>query len=539
MSSCSKPILTLTLLTLIGGYGQCACTITGILPSGVKIGTKVDVNLTGKFDVWPISFWCSNPIIKIIPLSTKGSISVEVPASVHPEWLWIRGYDSKGFSEAKPFFVGNINEIQETETNDKTQTAQKLIEPSVITGRLAKSGDIDCFSYPLQKGETLVASLCANQILNSPMDSVLQIVSSDGFVLGQNHDEKNLDPELVFKAPKEGIYIIRLFAFPAEPNSTIRFAGDNSYLYRLTITNGPFALVPFPIAIPAKHSGLVTIRGWNLNKNCDTVYVKASLNQKDTLFHPLWPNTITAIRSEGESHLHNSKSNIALTVPSTISLDSATIKAPNTMFLKMVKGKGIDIKAKSHSLGFLMTPIIRVRDSKGKIVHVFEPNDLHQDTYGTLTLSTDEIYKFEVYDLFDHISPRHICILEITDLQPNFEINSKSDSILITDKKQTVLMVNVTKKNGFSEPIEIFASGLPIGFNCKQEQTQKKDGLSISLTFSAGPAATQGAFQLTACVKGSNMPNRRIMAKSGNGPDQPFFWIQSIPEINKTGNIKK
>ena len=539
MPNCIKSILALTFLAFTGGFCQSAPAITAMFPTGVKIGTKADINLTGKFDIWPIAFWCTNPNIKVTALNTKGLISVDVPPLVQPEQIWIRGYDSKGFSEAKPLFVGNLNEVLESESNDKSKTAQKLESPSIISGRLSKSGDIDCFSYALRKGETLVASLCANQIFNSPMDAVLQVVSPEGFVLGQDHDENRLDPELVFKAPEDGNYIIRLFAFPSEPNSTIRFAGDIGYIYRLTITNGPFALVPFPLTFPASKSGLVPIRGWNLTKNCNTAKLEASSNATDTLFHPTWANTVSAIRCEGDSLVLDPKSKVPLPFPSTISLDSPSTKTPHSLLIKLGKGKGIDIKAKSRSLGLLMNPVIRIRNSNGSVIHVFEPQDLHQDTVGTLSSLNDEIYTMVISDLFDHSSPRHICLLEITEIKPYFEIILTVDSILIAGKKQTELIVNLTKKNGFKEPIEITAEGLPKGFLFTQESNPKTDSQTISLKFSATPGATPGAFQLSAGIKGSTIPKRRIFAKSVNGPDRANFWIQSVPEVEITNPPNK
>ncbi len=539
MPNCLKPLLIFTLLTLSGGHCHSAPAINALFPTGVKIGTKVDINLTGKFDIWPISFWCSDPKIKITALKTKGLISVDVPPMVQPDMVWIRGYDAKGFSEAKPLFVGTTNEILEAESNDKTNSAQKLDSPSIISGRLVKAGDIDCFSYPLKKGDTLVASLCANQIFNSPMDAVLQIVSPDGFVLGQDHDANRLDPELVFQAPKDGNYIVRLFAFPSEPNSTIRFAGDNGYIYRLTITNGPFALVPFPLTFQATNSGLISIRGWNLSPNCNSVKLNPCSNTTETLFHPFWANTVSALRCEGESLVLDPTNKAPLPIPSSLSLDAPQAKSPPIFFIKLSKGKGIEIKAKSQSLGFLMNPVIRIRNSKGIVAQVFEPPGLHQDTSGTFTSTTDETFSLEITDLFDHHSPRHICVLELTPIKPNFEIHPSLDSILVTGKNPTELTLNIIKKNGFNDPIEILSENLPNGFVLTQDPYQKKEGQTISLKFSGSPKASLGAFQLNARIKGSTDPKRRITVKSVNGPDRVNFWIQSVPEAEKPMNINK
>ena len=120
--------------------------------------------------------------------------------------------------------------------------------PAAVTGVLAKSGDVDCYSVMLKQGDTLVASMIANPVLGTSMDGVIQISDSRGFVLNQNDDSKGVDPQLVVKIPRDGNYLVRAFAFPAAPNSTVRFAGAADYRYVLRLTTGPFVdtSIPFP-----------------------------------------------------------------------------------------------------------------------------------------------------------------------------------------------------------------------------------------------------------------------------------------------------
>src|SRR5262249_36007488 len=134
----------------------------------------------------------------------------------------------------------------------------------VVNGRLEKQGDVDGFALRLAKGQTLVASVLANRGLGSPMDAVLQVASADGFVLDQNNDYHGLDPQLVFTAPADGTYVVRTFAFPAVPDSGIRFAGGETFIYRLTLTTGGFAEYAYPLAVPRADPGQVELVGWNI-----------------------------------------------------------------------------------------------------------------------------------------------------------------------------------------------------------------------------------------------------------------------------------
>ena len=96
------------------------------------------------------------------------------------------------------------------------------------------------------------------------MDAVLQVVSQEGLVLAQNDDDVGRDPRIVFEAPSAGTYIVRLFAFPAKPDSSIRFAGGSDYVYRLTLTTGGFIDYAFPLAVGRDGPKAVEAIGWNI-----------------------------------------------------------------------------------------------------------------------------------------------------------------------------------------------------------------------------------------------------------------------------------
>src|SRR5262249_51551625 len=84
--------------------------------------------------------------------------------------------------------------------------------------------------------------------------------------LAQNDDAPDRDPLLVFTAPADGSYLVRVFAFPAEPDSRIGFAGGDAYIYRLTLTTGGFLDHLYPLSVARSAPGPVEIEaaGWNI-----------------------------------------------------------------------------------------------------------------------------------------------------------------------------------------------------------------------------------------------------------------------------------
>src|SRR5262249_13830383 len=178
---------------------------------------------------------------------------------------WLRLFDEAGASSLRPFVIGALPEVVEAEPNDEPQGPQRLgVAAATVNGRLAKAGDVDGFAVPLLQGETLVADLAANRVLGSPMDAVLQVVSPQGFVLAQNDDDTGRDPRIIFDAPASGTYVVRLFAFPAKPDSRIQFAGGSTFLYRLTLTTGGFLDHAFPMAVGREGLQEVEAVGWNI-----------------------------------------------------------------------------------------------------------------------------------------------------------------------------------------------------------------------------------------------------------------------------------
>ncbi len=192
-------------------------------PAGVQRGETVTVEAGGKFAAWPPQIWTDRPGITVEAAEKKGELKISTSAKTLPGLYWIRLYNAEGASAQRPFVVGTLPEQMETEPNNDYRKPQEVAETSVIiNGRLNGSNDVDTFAVKLAEGQTLVASMTANEVLGSPMDAVLEITSTAGFRLAYNHDTYNLDPQIVFTAPAEGTYLVRTFAL-LPPNQSIVF----------------------------------------------------------------------------------------------------------------------------------------------------------------------------------------------------------------------------------------------------------------------------------------------------------------------------
>ena len=124
------------------------------------------------------------------------------------------------------------------------------------------------------------------------MDGVLQVVSPDGFVLDQNNDWHGLDPQVAFTAPKDGTYLVRLFAFPAIAGLRASASpGGETFVYRLTLTTGGFADFPIPLAVERKAGATVEVTGWNVPAEARRLPVPLD-GDVATVFHPRLANPL-------------------------------------------------------------------------------------------------------------------------------------------------------------------------------------------------------------------------------------------------------
>jgi hypothetical protein len=448
-------------------------TLTTLFPAGAGRGSTTLVTATGTFERWPVHAWVEGTGVTVEPGRDKGKLTVKVSAEAEPGVRWLRLFDEQGASAPRPFIIGVLPEVEEQEPNDHFRKPHVLPAAGVtVNGRLDKAGDVDCFSLKLTKGQTLVASLEANHTLRSPMDGVLQVLSSEGFVLAENNDFHGLDPQITFPVPRDGSYVVRLFAFPAQPDASIRLAGGEQYIYRLTLTTAGFLDHAFPLAVARSSPGEVELVGWNIPPAARKRRVDSSPGFGDSddpvlVHHPELTGT-SAVRVEPHptlTHVEpgNRENPQTVELPVTI---SGRIERPGAVHVYQFrgrKGQRLDIQIEAASLGFPLEPILRLTDPAGKVLAQAQANKPGTDPALAFVVSQDGAYRIEVRDLFDQGSRRHLYRLRLLEATPDFALTVAADRFTLTPGKPLELAVGVVRRNGFNGPIELSVEGLPEG----------------------------------------------------------------------------
>jgi hypothetical protein len=540
----SAAVLIAGLLGPTGSFAK-PPILTELFPPGAGRGQAVAVNASGTFDHWPVKAWIEGRGVQIRADKEKGKLTVAVAADAPPGLRWVRLYDVEGATALRPFVIGVLPEAMEVEPNDEPMAPQLLaVASSVVNGRLARTGDVDGFGVHLTRGQSVVASVDAGQHLGSPMDAVLQIVSQDGLVLAQNDDDVGPDPRIVFEAPSAGTYIVRLFAFPAKPDSSIRFAGGRDYVYRFTMTTGGFMDYAFPLAVGSDGPAVVEAIGWNIPAAARILPVDISgARELFAVSHALLAGTAFVRRGPFVAAVEIEPNDLSRpqVLASPVAL-SGRIDPPgdqDVFRVSLRKDEKRVIRVESRVLGRPLDPTLRMLDSKGKILADLDDTGRNdRDLERTFTAPADGDYRLVVRDLNDRGGPRFAYLLSVLEPRPDFSLTLASDRFDITPGKTTKITVAVQRNDGLAEPIEVAAVDLPAGITAPPVTSKPGDASarSVVLELSAEDCSCPGPFHVVGSTTGRTRATHTAMAPIAGfdaKTDQPWLmirWPESVTQ---------
>ena len=501
-----------------------APAIDRILPPGGQLGTTVNVKLVGKPGDGDLRVIGDDDSIVFTLNEKKDGGNVTISGTSRPGVHWLRFSNADGATQLKPFIVGLIPEVAESEPNGKISEATAVISPSVtVNGVLEKSGDVDIYAVMLTKGQTLVAAMQANEVLGSPMDGVLQIVNARGTVVAQNDDDTNRDPRMAFLVPQDGTWYVRTFAFPASPDSTIRFAGGPDYVYRLTLTSGPVIEHVEPAMCCAKDCE-TSLTLFGLNISSATVSVPASLRELALPYALPFRIPRIEIPSIVESQLAADRT---LSIPIAVTGRIVSTGA-SAFLLTATKEQKLSIGIQAQRIGSLLDPVLAVEDSSGKVIK--ESDDIGGDNHDAemhITMPADGQYRVVIRDRFQDFGDRYFYVLRCEETQASFEATIASTAGTHTSDKPLEVPITIDRQHGFAEPIDVRVDGLPEGvtFECprseKDGETSKKVTLKIS-------GSTTELFQGAIRIVAESTESKRTQAATFATADQTLvteFWL--------------
>ncbi len=507
--------------------------IERLQPPGGQKGTTFDVKLVGKPGDGDVQLMSSTSSIQFALKESRDSATVTIPPETAAGVHWIRFVNDFGATELMPFVVGLIPEMTETEPNNRLTESNSAASPSVtLNGVLEKSGDVDCYAVALKSGQTLVASLQANRVLNSPMDGVLQLVNNRGTVLVQNDDDSGIDPLLSFTAPSDGTFYVRTFAFPAAPDSSIRFSGAPTYVYRLTLTTEAFADYCLPrVRSQADSETSLTLHGWNLANPSATLpdafpRLGIGVMPIDVPFVDL--------RSMAESQLDADR------VVAVAAAVSGVVEARDgdTFAIDATKGKLISLTVRAHEFASPLDPIVRIKDATGKVIQ--EADDINggnPDSSVRFNPPADGRFTIHVSDRFRHFGDRYFYVLQIEEPRPSVRIETTKTGFVLPADKPLEIPLTITRNDGFAEPLDFKVEGLPEGITAEPVRSEKDGDSSKAVTIKlAGASAmpSRHKFSIRALTADGVLSHVATMSLPDRSETTELLLIVPVPPAPAT-----
>ena len=401
----------------------------------------------------------------------------------------------------------------------------------------------------------MVAALDANGRIGSPIDAILQVATPDGFVVAENHDAVGLDPHLAFEASKSGKYIVRVFGFPSAPNSTIGFAGAATYVYRLTITTGPFIANAGPLSAPLSSDAKVAVQGWNLPDNAQLPVRRIPDAGLETLAE-LDPNSKKQIAAEAQIGFvhaagfassarvrlvphpaHNADGNPAapekLTPPVAITGCLSAPKEIDHFLVQLSKGQTVAIFAESASFDLPVVPIMRLSNPDGSVATATPDPGTAKETILRYTAKVDGEHLLRVHDRYRHGSSRHFYQVTMNIEQADFELAVVSDAINVTSDKPTEVEVTIQRRDsagGKVGPVTVSVVGLPDGVTAApvvsetSGDTQKK----VKLVITSAGMAFSGPIQIVGTTTEPSELRRAARTPVKLGNQFQVLWLTAV-----------
>ncbi|ODT96244.1 MAG: hypothetical protein ABS79_08125, partial [Planctomycetes bacterium SCN 63-9] len=490
--------------------------------------------------------------LAIRPAKEKGTLTIEVAKDAAPGVRWIRLYDKDGATSLRPFLVGigGLAEVLEAEPNDDPRKPQAIDRArATINGRLARSGDVDGYSVPLERGEVLAADLEANRRLGSPMDAVLQVVSSKGFVLAQNNDTVGDDPRIIFEAPAKGTYTVRLFAFPSKPDSSIRFSGGSAYVYRLTLTTGGFIEHAFPLAYSPNRVNPIAAIGPNINSNGEAVILPVSIGDQPIdrmiLAHPALPGTAEIRRVDDAVDVAIESEPNDPARPRRIvdrTAVSGRIDPPgdqDAYEVPLKKGDRRIIRLESRTFGLPLDAVLRILGADGTILA--EADDVGKSSDPELVFSppADGVYRIVVRDLHRRGGARYVYLLSVIPPEPSFAATLAADAFELVPGKETKVVVTIDRKEGYNDTLDSTAVGKPLVVTATTVHSRQTEDSAKSATLElrgdANAPAQSGPFRIIVYRADGKGRTHHALARI-DGSDEAattaqteHLWLTSLP----------
>ena len=500
---------------------QVVPALSSISAQGAQQGQNVEVILTGKnLDTATAAWFSGSGITAEIRQETQQAavlfngtgISGQVPTDarlvaslkIAPDAplgvQQIRIVTPYGVSNAQNFVVGNLPEVNENETVEKTEMSNSLELPVTVNGVIASIDDEDSFSFNLKKNARLICEVMAQRI-GSPLDSYLVLQDPNGAEVANSGQGNGLDSVLDYTALTAGKYTLHI--------RDIRYKGGGGFRYRLSIGELPYLETIFPLGGQRGTDRTIAVTGANLETvNAIQVSIDTETPTGQQALRVKTPSGLTsnphpfsigslAERSESEPNDSADKANTVNT-PITINgkidkpgdVDRFSFEIKNPQFLVF--------EVEALRLSSQLDALLTLYGAENDQVLAVNDDARRSDARIEQNLTQAGKYSIAIRDLNNQGGSAYSYRLNIRPLQPDFTLSavvldsqnrpSSLDSPRVSRGGTFTLQVNVSRLDRLTGPIRLHCPTLPKTFEVSPaviEAGQNKAVLTVTAPWDA------------------------------------------------------
>jgi hypothetical protein len=478
-----------------------------LTPLGAAAGSTVEVDVAGADIEEATKLLFDHPGITATHIKDR-KFKVTIAADVPPGTYDARLIGKYGVTNPRLFAVSKgLTEIAEKKPNYDPASAQSVPLNCVINGT-SDQGRENVYRFPAKKGQRIVAE-CFAQRLDSQLDGTMTLTDREGRQLASNGDYAGRDPLVEFIAQSDGDYLVTI--------NDLSFRGGHPY--RLIISDQAHVENVFPRVIQAGKPAKLEVFGRNLGSDAKASswivndlpldVVSETVTAPDDLLkrglyrfsehptaHSVLPTaatcTLNGFQYRGVSLLVTDMPITLEQEPNDDPLKPQKLTLPAVLSGRFDKERDADwyeiepsengsysLEVYCERIAGRADPYIVVMDDKDN--RVIELDDFGirmnafdghlRDPSGTVNLNGKKKYRVLVQDRYRRGGSRYQYVLVIRKAVPDFypavihHQNPGPGGTNIRKGGATYLDLVIHNKEGFKDPVNITAEGLPKGLH--------------------------------------------------------------------------
>lgn len=459
-----------------------------IFPAGGQRGTRVTARVGGHYlhdrcgfemlgpgVTTPASIertetlWLEGPIVRL-PASQRAeeypqdyraavTLAADAPLGSRPWRCW----NAQGATAARRFIVGDLPEVVEDEQEGEPLPVAVTL-PVTVNGRVFPREDVDVWTLTPPVGRVVTCALAATSI-GSPLEARLEVRDPHGQPVAEATGAGGGDPLLQFPVREAGVYEVRIH--------DVRGEGLQPFVYRLTITDGPWVRHVFPLGAKRDADVAWQLTGANLPEmipprplsgamTADRADMRWQIGDRTT-------NTVVLALGDLTEHLE--------VEPNDEAVEAAMFLAPRVLngrigkpgdrdcwTCMLPKGEEWAVETQAARFGSPLDGVLRVTDAKGREVARGGAEGPSPDPLVRFTPAEDGAYTITVTDRFaSRGGPDRAYRLKVVRAQPSVRLELATDVLNVDRGASQKLAVQVLRDGGFKEPVTLAVEGLPEG----------------------------------------------------------------------------